>query len=137
MVEINDDVEKLAIEAYKESLNFLAILERTLTKKSKFNNDLLYSMSAMCFEKQFVALIAHHGHMAAHHMPLALYKDAHQFEPRLTPEMKDTARYLTKFESICSLDGFGYKTPSDEDLTRIITGLVEVNELIKTIIIIE
>lgn len=133
-MEVLDDVEKLAIDAYKESLNYLAILERTLVKKSKFNNDLLYSMSAMCFEKQFVGLIAHHGFMAAHHMPLALYKDAHQFETKLTPEMKDTARLLTKFESICSLDGFGYKTPTDEELNKIIKGLIDINDLLKTII---
>jgi len=125
-----DEVAKLAIDAYKESLNYLSILERTLVRKSKFNNDLLYGMAVMCFEKQFVGLIAHHGAMAAHHMPLALYKDAHQYERALTPEMKDTARLVGKFESICSLDGFGYKTPTDEELKQMIIGMVEINKLI-------
>ncbi len=130
-----DDVAKLAIDAYQESLNYLKILEKALEKRSKFNNDLLYGLAVMCFEKQFVGLIAHHGFMAAHHMPLALYKDAHQYEPALTPEMKDTARLVGKFESICSLDGFGYKTPTDEELKKMIRGMLEINKLIATRIV--
>jgi hypothetical protein len=84
----------------------------------------------MSFEKLFVSLISHYGEMAKHHMPLALYKYATEFDKDLPVEFKRTAQLMTKFESICSLDGFGYKTPPDEELREMILGLSAVNKYV-------
>jgi len=109
---------------YAEALGYSKTLERTLERKSKFSNELLYQMSAMCFEKLFVALLAHHEINANHHTPLALLEEV---EALLTvPEnIKVTAKRVGSFESICSVSGFGYKMPNDEQLREIIVGLVD------------
>jgi len=47
----------------------------------------------------------------------------------LTDEMKKTAILIGKFESICSLDGFGYGIPSKEELNQMIKGIDEVKTI--------
>lgn len=120
----------LAIAIYEEGDKYLGTLSRSLEKKSRFGNDLLYSMAVMCCEKLFVALLYNYDEFAEHHMPIALYNDAAKVETELTPEMKETCRLINKFESICSIDGFGYKTPSDEDLKKMILGLQDIHVLV-------
>lgn len=124
------ELTDLAIELLAEGEKYLGTLSRSLEKKSRFGNDLLYSMTVMCCEKLFVALLYHYDEFAEHHMPIALYNDAAKVEPELTPEMRDTCRLINKFESICSIDGFGYKTPTDEDLKTMILGLQDIHALI-------
>lgn len=124
------ELTDLAIELLAEGEKYLGTLSRTLEKKSRFDNDLLYSMTVMSCEKLFVALLYHYDEFAEHHMPIALYNDAARVEPELTPEMKDTCRLIGRFESICSIDGFGYKTPTDEDLKKMILGLQDIHALI-------
>ena len=68
---------------------------------------------------------------ATHHMPIALYKEALEFEPKLTDNMKQTAILVGKFEAICSLEGFGYRTPSNEDLEAMTSGIKEIKDLVE------
>ncbi|MDP4203638.1 MAG: hypothetical protein Q8861_13165 [Bacteroidota bacterium] len=120
------------LDLFQEGEKYLATLSKTLERKSRFDNDLLYSIAAMCCEKLFVALLSHYDEIAEHHMPVALYKQAAEVETDLTPEMQDTCRLINRFESICSIDGFGYKTPNDEELRRIILGLQHIHALVKS-----
>ena len=124
------ELSDLALAIYEEGDKYLGTLSRSLEKKSRFGNDLLYSMAVMCCEKLFVALLYHYDEFAEHHMPIALYNDAAKVEAELTPEMKETYRLINKFESICSIDGFGYKTPTDEDLKKMIIGLQDIHALV-------
>jgi hypothetical protein len=116
---------------FQEGEKYLVTLSKTLERKSRFNNDLLYSITVMCCEKLFVALLSHYDEMADHHMPVALYKQAHEVEPELTSAMQETCRLINRFESICSLDGFGYKTPTDDELKRMILGLQKICDLVQ------
>ena len=127
MLKLKDNTLDLFLEGEK----YLNTLSKTLERKSRFDNDLLYSISTMYCEKLFVALLSHYDEMAEHHMPVALYKQAKEFEPELTPAMQDTVRLVNRFESICSLDGFGYKTPTDEELQKIIIGLQTIHVVVK------
>jgi hypothetical protein len=68
---------------------------------------------------------------ASHHMPIALYKEALEFDPELTESMKKTSILVGKFEAICSLEGFGYRTPSTEELHAMATGIQEIKELVE------
>lgn len=120
------------LDLFQEGEKYLATLSKTLERKSRFDNDLLYSIAAMCCEKLFVALLSHYDEIAEHHMPVALYKQAAEVETDLTPEMQDTCRLINRFESICSIDGFGYKTPNDDELRRIILGLQDILALVKS-----
>ena len=54
---------------FQEGEKYLVTLSKTLERKSRFNNDLLYSITVMCCEKLFVALLSHYDEMADHHMP--------------------------------------------------------------------
>lgn len=118
-----------ADKTYEEALGFFKTLEHTLEHESKFSNELLYQMSAMCFEKLFVSLLAFHGRNATHHMPYALIREVEKFIPVPT-NVSDSAKFIGSFESICSLSGFGYKMPNNEELRKIIVGLVDCNEFV-------
>lgn len=122
-------VAKQAIDTYAEAAGYLKTLERSLVRKSKFNNDLLYNMVAMTFEKLFVSLLASNRKQALHHTPFALYKEASQIV-EMPEEFKNTAKLLMQFESICSFDAFGYKTPNEEQLHEMITGLMSIRDFV-------
>jgi hypothetical protein len=119
-----------ATSTFDEALKYILTLEKSLERKSRFNNDLLYNMVAMSFEKLFVSFLARHNINAMHHTPMALYKEANKVTP-LPEYMKETAKLLTQFESICSFDGFGYKTPTPDELERMIFGLIAIREYMK------
>jgi len=108
---------------YAEAMGFLKTLERSLEYKSRFSNELLYQISAMSFEKLFVALMAFHGINATHHTPLALIREAEHLVS-IPQHISETAKLIGSFESICSMSGFGYRIPNDEQLHDIITGLI-------------
>ena len=111
---------------------FFSAFQKSLNNKnSRFNNDLLYDMAVLSHEKYFVALMARYDWHASHHMPIALYKEALEFDPELTESMKQTSILVGKFEAICSLDGFGYRTPSTEDLHAMAAGIQEIKELVE------
>jgi len=121
--------EELAVSLFTEGKGFMKTLERHLKAPSRFNNDTLFNIAVLSFEKMFVALLAHHEIEALHHTPLALFKEA-QSVSGLTDEMKQTARLIASHESICSLDDKSYTTPTDEELRQIIAGLMEIKEFI-------
>lgn len=100
-------------------------------KLSRFSDDLLYNFAVMSLEKYFVALLARYDWNATHHMPIALYKEAVTFDPALTEEMKQTAILVGKFEAICSLDGFGYRTPTISELHQMESGILEIKNLVE------
>lgn len=98
---------------------------------SRFDNDLLYHFAVMSVEKYFVALLARYDWNGTHHMPIGLYKEAEDFEPELTENMKKTAILVGKFEAICSLEGFGYRTPTTDELFQMDNGIREIKVLVE------
>jgi len=111
---------------------FYKTFQHSLSKSdSRFDNDLLYNFAIMSLEKYFVALLARYDWNGIHHMPLGLYKEAEDLEPELTDSMKKTAILVGKFEAICNLDGFGYRTPSSEELQQMETGILEIKTLVE------
>jgi hypothetical protein len=126
------EMVELAKSSLKYANGYFSIFSKSLeNEKSRFNNDLLYQMAIMSVEKYFVALLARYDWSATHHMPVAMYKEALDFEPELTPEMKQTVILVGKFEGICSVDGFGYRTPSKEDLYMMKCGIEEIKNLVE------
>jgi hypothetical protein len=125
------ETEELARKLYAEGKSFVDMLEKSLSKPSKFTDGLLYSISMVSFEKLMVGLLAYYDVMATHHTPLALFKEAQDIDKGLTDEMKETPKLLNKFESICSLDGFGQRTPSKEELNEIIIGLKKIQVFVE------
>ncbi|NJO68797.1 MAG: hypothetical protein HC830_05515 [Bacteroidetes bacterium] len=122
-------LEQQAQSTFEEATGYMNTLERSLIRRSKFNNDLLYGIVAMTFEKLLVSLLANNNISALHHTPMALYKEANEVKA-MPVHFKDTARLLMEFESICSFDGFGYKSPTDEQLKQLITGLLQVRDFV-------
>lgn len=130
---MNDpEMQQQALSCLQYANSFYQTLENSLNNgKQKFNEDLLYNLAVMSVEKYFVALLAFYDVNASHHMPIALYKESIPFEPELTETMKQTAILIGKFEAICSLDDFGYRTPSLIELQQMRTGLMEVKQLVE------
>jgi hypothetical protein len=122
-------LQEQAQSSYNEALGYIRSLEKGLKRKSRFSNDLRYNIVGLGFEKLFVSLIAFNGFNATHHTPLALFVEASKFG-HLPEQMKATAKLVGRFESICSFDGFGYKTPTDDELREMILGLIEIRDFI-------
>ncbi len=111
---------------------FFSTFQKSLNNKnSRFDNDLLYDFAVLSHEKYFVSLMARYDWHASHHMPIALYKEALEFDSELTESMKQTSILVGKFEAICSLEGFGYRTPSTEELNAMAHGLEEIKKLVE------
>ncbi len=91
----------------------------------RFDNDLLYNIISISFEQFMVGLLAHHDWIASSHLPLMLYREALPFEPEMGEGIKQTAILIGSFEGICSIEDFGYKTPTDEQIVSMIEGLDE------------
>lgn len=126
------EMVELAKSSLKYANGYFSTLSKSLDKdNSRFDNDLLYQMAIMSLEKYFIALLARYDWNATHHMPIAMYKEALTFEPELTDEMKQTAIMVGKFEAICSIDGFGYRQPSKEDLKIMNKGIKDIKLLVE------
>ena len=126
------EMKELAISSLEYANGYFTTFQKSIAnEKSRFNNDLLYQMAVMCLEKYFIALLARYDWNATHHMPIAMYKEALTFEPELTDEMKQTSILVGKFEAICSIDGFGYRAPSKEDLLSMNKGIIDIKNLVE------
>ncbi len=125
------DMKEVAVSSLRYANSFFATFQKGVyNEHPRFDNDLLYNFAVICMEKYFVALLARYDWNASHHMPVALYNEALQFDPELTDNMKKTSILVGKFEAICSLDGFGYKTPTSEELKAMAVGIEEIKELV-------
>jgi hypothetical protein len=93
--------------------------------------DLLYQLAIMSLEKYYIALLARYDWNATHHMPIAMFHEAETFEPELTDEMKHTSILVGKFEAICSIEGFGYRQPSKDDLMAMNKGIKDIKLLVE------
>jgi hypothetical protein len=128
----DNEMKALALSSLRYANGFFSTLQKSMdNENSRFDNDLLYNFAVMSIEKYFVALLARYDWNASHHMPVALYKEAAPFETELTDKMKQTAIMVGKFEAICSLEGFGYRTPTDEELETMVAGINEIKELVE------
>jgi len=116
-----------------EAEGYLKMLDKSLKQRSKFDNDLLYNIVTLCNEKLFMALLSHHRINATHHTPMALYNETNKIH-KLPESFRETVRLISRFESICQFDAFGYKTPTDDELKGMITGLAEIKEYIGTVL---
>lgn len=114
----------------EEGEGYLKTLEKYLHKPSRFDDELLFNMTVLCFEKLLVALQAHYEEMPQNHVPLALFKDAQTLDGGLTPEMEKTMKRIQSHESICSFENKGYKVPDSNELKEIISGLVVIKDYV-------
>lgn len=128
----DEEMKKLAVESLEYANSYYRTFHKSLaSEESKFDNELLYQMAIMSVEKYFVGLLARYDWAATHHMPVAMYKEALTYEPELTAEMKQTCIMVGKFEGICSVDGFGYRIPTREELKAMDTGIADIKALVE------
>ncbi|MFI3268761.1 MAG: hypothetical protein SNG14_02610 [Rikenellaceae bacterium] len=119
-------MEQDAESAIEYGVNYLKSAKAAfMTTPRRFDNDLIYNIISISFEQLMVGLLAHHDWIASSHLPLMLYREALPFEPEMGDEIKRTAILIGSFEGICSIEDFGYKTPTDEELARMVEGLEE------------
>jgi len=126
------EMRTLAVSSLEYANGYFTTFQKSLSSEhSRFDNDLLYQMAILSLEKYFIALLARYDWNATHHMPIAMYKEALTFEPELTDEMKQTAILVGKFEAICSIEGFGYRIPSKDDLQAMKSGIYDIKVLVE------
>ncbi|MFI3259175.1 MAG: hypothetical protein R3Y16_03680 [Rikenellaceae bacterium] len=128
-------MEQDAYESIRYGVSYLNSAKSAFSKdERRFDNDLLYNIISISFEQFMVGLLAHHDYIASSHLPLMLYREALDFEPELGEGIKRTAILIGSFEGICSIDDFGYKTPTDDEIRLMVDGLGEVERFISKII---
>lgn len=126
------EMRTLAISSLKYANGYYTTFQKSLlNEESRFDNDLLYQMAILSLEKYYIALLARYDWNATHHMPIAMYKEALSFEPELTDEMKQTSILVGKFEAICSIEGFGYRIPTKDDLHAMNKGINDIKVLVE------
>lgn len=124
-------MENLAAENFDFADSYLTTIAKVATKQHKrFDNDLLYNMIAISFEKFMIAWLASYDSIATSHLPLMLYRELKHFDPSLSDSIKKTAILIGSFEGICSIEDFGYRTPSDAEVDNMVAGLNEVREAV-------
>ncbi len=124
-------MEQDAKESLKYGANYLKSAKAALTAAPRrFDNNLIYNIISISFEQLMVGLLAYHDWIASSHLPLMLYREAQPFEPEMGDSIKQTAILIGSFEGICSIDDFGYKTPTDDQLAKMIEGLEELDGFI-------
>ncbi len=124
-------MEQDAKDALEYGVNYLKSAKSALTAiPRRFDNDLIYNIISISFEQFMVGLLAHHEWIASSHLPLMLYREAQPFEPEMGDSIKQTAILIGSFEGICSIEDFGYKTPTDDEIKRMIDGLCELEAFI-------
>ncbi|MFI3288703.1 MAG: hypothetical protein R3Y66_01050 [Rikenellaceae bacterium] len=124
-------MKELAKDNYDFANSYLNTITSSFSNPNrKFDNDLLYNMIAICFEKFMIAWLAHHDSIATSHLPLMLYREVNDFEPDLSLSLRKTAVLVGSFEGICSIDDFGYRTPDNPQIDRMIEGLNELKDLV-------
>ncbi|MDD3078362.1 MAG: hypothetical protein PHH37_04540 [Paludibacter sp.] len=128
----DEEMLELAKSSLQYANGYFSTFRKSVGSEStRFDNDLLYQLAVMSLEKYFVALLARYDWMPSHHMPVAMYKEALEFESELTSEMKETAILVGKFEAICSLESFGYRMPSKTDLVAMSKGIEDIKTLVE------
>ncbi len=126
------EMRTLAVSSLAYANGYFTTFQKSLSnEQSRFDNDLLYQLAVMSVEKYFIALLARYDWNATHHMPIAMYKEALTFEPELSEAMKQTSILVGKFEAICSIEGFGYRIPSKEDLIAMNKGIQDIKVLVE------
>ncbi len=120
-------MKDLAKESFGYADSYLNTIEKAFNSRNRrFDNDLLYNMISICFERFMVSWLAYHDIIATSHLPLMLYRELNPFEPELNESIKKTAILIGSFEGICSIDDFGYRTPDNIQTSKMIEGLKEV-----------
>lgn len=126
------EMRTLAFSSLQYANGYFNTFSKSLANENtRFDIDLLYQMAVMSLEKYYIALLARYDWNATHHMPIAMYKEALTFEPELTEAMKHTSILVGKFEAICSLDDFGYRQPSKDDLLAMKEGIKDIKLLVE------
>ncbi len=122
-------MKDLALDNFYVADSYLRTITTAFYNESRrFNNVLLYNMITIAFEKFMISWLAYYDQIATSHLPLMLYRELNPFEPNLQESLKKTAILVGSFEGICSIDGFGYRTPTDSDIETMIDGIGELRE---------
>ncbi len=123
---------ELAKSSLKYANGYFSTFSKSVSNEnSRFDVDLLYQMAILSLEKYYIALLARYDWNATHHMPIAMYHEAQTFEPELTDEMKMTSILVGKFEAICTIEGFGYRQPTKDDLVAMKVGILDIKLLVE------
>jgi hypothetical protein len=129
-IKLIDEMRLNAISMFKFAEGYYNFLVNSLLQNSKFGNDVVYGVISICFERLMVSLMSSYNELPISHTPLMLFKYARCIENRLSDDMFSTAKLINSFESICNLDGFGYRTPSNNEIRKMIVGLKPLYKLV-------
>lgn len=117
-------MKDLAKESFDYGSSYLKSIETIYRDQDRrFNNDLLYNMIAISYEKFMIGLLATYDMIANSHLPLMMFREVRMVDPDFNEDFKRLAILIGSFEGICSIDDFGYRTPTDSQVETMTEGL--------------
>ncbi len=102
-----------------EGLAYLEKLENVNPATSRLGNEVLFNFVSIGIETVLTAVLMNYNRMVDHSGILRLLRELEKIEP-VNQSWIDTARFLNRFQSYCSLEPIPVSIPDKSDLIRIL-----------------
>ena len=106
-------------EILNEGLAYLTKLDKMNPHESKLGSEVLYNFVSLGIEAVLTAVLMNHNKMVDHSGISRMLRELAKVE-EVDESWIETARFMNRFQSYCSLEPIPVKVPSKDELVRII-----------------
>jgi len=106
-------------EILNEGLSYLNKLDKMDPYESKLGSEVLYNFVSLGIEAVLTAVLMSYNKMVDHSGISGMLRELAKVE-KVDQHWIDTARFMNRFQSYCSLEPIPVKIPTKDELVRII-----------------
>lgn len=106
-------------EILNEGIAYLAKLDKMDPHESKLGSEVLYNFVSLGIEAVLTAVLMNHNKMVDHSGISRMLRELAKVE-EVDDSWIETARFMNRFQSYCSLEPIPVQVPTKEELVRII-----------------
>jgi hypothetical protein len=106
-------------ETLQEGLDYLSKLEKIDPATSKLGSEVIYNFVSLGIESVLTAVLMAHNKMVDHSGISKMLRELETVEA-VDKAWMETARFMNRFQSYCSLEPIPVKIPNNEELMKII-----------------
>lgn len=117
-------------ETLLEGISYLEKLDKIDPKTSKLGSEVIYNFVSLGIESVLTGVLMNYNKMVDHSGILMLLRELQTVE-EVDLSWIETARFMNKFQSYCSLEPMPVKIPTNLDLVKIIDFGKEVGDYAK------
>ena len=112
---------------YDEGLKFGVTARRSIEKKNKFNNELLYNVASLSIERLFLSIFLYHNKLPQLDTIGGMARELCDFVV-VDRGFMDEVRFISRFNYYCSLEFEAPRIPDDTQILRIVDFINDVIE---------